>query len=183
MHTAELKQTGLKTTLPRLKVLDIIRLAAPRHLSAEDVYRRMAEQHFDVAIATVYRILARLEAVGLLSRSVLDSGKAVFELNEDGGHHHLICTTCGLIHEFQDQVIESRLRDAATSGGYQLKTPRLALQGSCQHCTQRSMADAAGTRPRQGSAALTGAQPAKLDPKGRDAAAISAIAALRDNFK
>lgn len=140
MHNTELKQTGLRTTLPRLKVLEIIRLSAPRHLSAEDVYRRMTEQHFEVAIATVYRILARLEAVGLLSRSVLDSGKAVFELNEDDGHHHhLICTGCGLIHEFKDELIEARLRDMAADSGYQLKTPRLTLHGSCRHCASRPL--------------------------------------------
>ena len=101
----ELRDVGLKATLPRLKVLEIMRASPSRHLSAEEVYRLLLEQDADVGLATVYRVLSQLEAAGLLSRNVFDSGKAVFEINEGEHHDHLICLQCGRVDEFRNEMI------------------------------------------------------------------------------
>ena len=132
-HT-ELKNVGLKATLPRLKVLDILRSSPSRHLSAEDVYRRLLEQGSDVGLATVYRVLSQLEAAGLLSRNVFDTGKAVFEINEGEHHDHLICLQCGQVDEFRNEAIEALQREVASTRGYQLADHRLALYGYCRSC-------------------------------------------------
>lgn len=105
-HQAGLKSVGLKATLHRMQVLEIIRNSEHRHLSAEEVYRPICEQGSDVGLATVHRVLSQLEGVGLLSRNVFDGGKAVFEINESRHHDHLICLTCGRVDEFSKEAIE-----------------------------------------------------------------------------
>ena len=114
----ELRSVGLKATLPRIKVLEIIRGSEERHLSAEDVFRRLLEQGHDVGLATVYRVLSQLEAAGLLSRNVFDGGKAVFEMNEGDHHDHLICVSCGRVDEFTSPVIEKVQYEVAEAHGY-----------------------------------------------------------------
>ena len=130
----ELKNVGLKATLPRLKVLDLLRSSPSRHLSAEDVYRCLLEQGSDVGLATVYRVLSQLETAGLLSRNVFDTGKAVFEINEGDHHDHLICLQCGQVDEFRNEAIESLQREVAATRGYELADHRLALYGYCSSC-------------------------------------------------
>jgi Fur family ferric uptake transcriptional regulator len=134
----DLKSVGLRATLPRVQILEIIRASEQRHLSAEDVFRRFHDQGSEVGLATVYRVLAQLEEVGLLSRNVFDGVKAVFEINE-GHHDHLICLTCGRVDEFKNEAIEVLQREVATAQGYKLADHQLALYGYCARCaTARS---------------------------------------------
>ena len=130
----ELRDVGLKATLPRLKVLEIMRASPSRHLSAEEVYRLLLEQDADVGLATVYRVLSQLETAGLLSRNVFDSGKAVFEINEGEHHDHLICLQCGRVDEFRNEMIETLQHQVATANGYALADHRLSLYGFCCRC-------------------------------------------------
>lgn len=133
-EAADLKNAGLRATLPRKQVLEIIRRSEHRHLSAEDVYRRILDQGLDVGLATVYRVLSQLEGAGLLSRNVFDGGKAVFEINEGRHHDHLICLTCGRVDEFSNEAIEVLQRKVAAAQGYELANHRLALYGYCAVC-------------------------------------------------
>lgn len=135
MRAAEkLNNVGLKATTPRLKVLQIFHAHERRHLSAEDVHRRMVEQQIDVGLATVYRVLGQLTEVGILARSTFEPGKAVYELQQDKHHDHLICLECGRVDEFTDDVIEERQRSIAESSGYALAQHQLALYGYCPEC-------------------------------------------------
>ena len=104
----ELKSTGLKATLPRLKILQIFQTTSQRHMTAEDVFRVLLNEHSDIGLATVYRVLTQFEQAGILERSHFESGKAVYELNEGSHHDHLICTSCGKVEEFYDAEIERR---------------------------------------------------------------------------
>lgn len=132
----ELNNVGLKATGPRLKVLQVFHAHERRHLSAEDVYRRIAEENGDVGLATIYRVLGQLTDVGILERSVFDadSGKAVYEIHRGKHHDHLICLECGRVDEFVDDVIEKRQRVVAESNGYALAQHQLALYGYCPDC-------------------------------------------------
>ena len=96
--TSELKNMGLKATLPRLKILEIFQNGKQRHMSAEDVYRELIAEHQEIGLATVYRVLTQFEQAGLLKRSNFESGKAVFELEEGRHHDHLVCLQLSLIH-------------------------------------------------------------------------------------
>lgn len=117
----DLKQIGLKATLPRLKVLELFRSCAQRHLSAEDVYRLLLGERVDLGLATVYRVLAQFEQTGLLKKSQLGNNKAVYELNDRERHHgHLVCIKTGEVHEFFDPEIESRLKAIAAELGFEL---------------------------------------------------------------
>ncbi len=138
MRTAEkLKNVGLKATGPRLKVLQIFHASEQRHLTAEDVHRRMIDARSDVGLATVYRVLNQLTEVGILSRNVFELGSAVYELHQDQHHDHLICLECGRVDEFSDEVIEERQRSIAASSGYALAQHQLALYGYCPKCRER----------------------------------------------
>jgi Fur family transcriptional regulator, ferric uptake regulator len=130
----KLHRVGLKATLPRMRVLEIIRASPQRHLSAEDVYRRMLDEHADIGLATIYRVLAQLEQAGILARSTFDSGRSVFEINEGRHHDHLVCVSCGRVEEFHDAVIERRQIAVAQAKGYELQDHSLALYGLCPQC-------------------------------------------------
>jgi len=138
MHEDEdLKSAGLKVTLPRIKVLEIFRTAETRHLSAEDVYHRLAGQNADVGLATVYRVLMQLEEAGMLARNSFNAGKAVYELDEGKHHDHLICLGCGRTEEFIDPTIEKRQKTVAESFGYTLRDHQMALYGYCPACATK----------------------------------------------
>lgn len=120
--------------LGRLHVLDIIRTSEHRHLTAEEIYRRLGDHGDDVALATVYRVLSNLEAAGLVTRSVFDGSRAVYELNTAQHHDHLVCVGCGLVAEFRDDDIEARQRAVAQARGFELAAHSLALYGMCSDC-------------------------------------------------
>jgi Fur family ferric uptake transcriptional regulator len=127
----ELKSSGLKATLPRIKILEVFQRSALRHLSAEDVYKSLLAEGADIGLATVYRVLMQFEQAGLLARSHFESGKAVFELNEGQHHDHLVCLTCGRVEEFFDADIERRQHAVARERGFELNDHTLALYARC----------------------------------------------------
>ena len=136
---ADLKNIGLKATVPRLKILEIFQTSEQRHLSAEDVYRILLNEHMDIGLATVYRVLTQFEQAGLLSRNNFESGKAIFELNEGKHHDHLVCVDCGRVEEFFDPDIEHRQQSIARERGFALQEHALSLYGNCtkDNCTHR----------------------------------------------
>ena len=130
-HAEELKSSGLKATLPRIKILEIFQHAAQRHMTAEDVFKALLVDGADVGLATVYRVLMQFEQAGLLTRSHFESGKSVFELNEGQHHDHLVCLTCSRVEEFYDAEIETRQREVAQARGFALQDHTLALYAAC----------------------------------------------------
>ncbi|ANH69991.1 MULTISPECIES: ferric iron uptake transcriptional regulator [unclassified Roseateles] len=127
----EIKNSGLKATLPRIKILEIFQTTQQRHMTAEDVYKALLDERADIGLATVYRVLTQFEQAGLLSRNHFESGKAVFELNEGHHHDHLVCLTCGFVEEFYDPQIEERQHAIALDRGFQLQEHSLALYANC----------------------------------------------------
>jgi Fur family transcriptional regulator, ferric uptake regulator len=129
----ELKSSGLKATLPRIKILEIFQRADERHMTAEDVFKLLLADGSDIGLATVYRVLMQFEQAGILSRNHFESGKSIFELNEGQHHDHLVCMDCGRVEEFFDPQIESRQREIAIERGFRLQEHSLALYA---HCTK-----------------------------------------------
>lgn len=129
----ELKSTGLKATLPRLKVLEIFQNGTQRHMTAEDVFRALLVDRSDVGLATVYRVLTQFEQAGILSRSNFEGGKAIYELNEGQHHDHLVCLDCGKVEEFFDADIENRQHAVAQAKGFMIAEHSLSLYA---HCTK-----------------------------------------------
>ena len=127
----ELKNTGLKATLPRLKILEIFQKGAQRHMTAEDVFRVLLGERSDVGLATVYRVLLQFEQAGILSRSHFESGKAVYELNEGQHHDHLVCLDCGRVEEFYDAEIERLQHAVAQAKGFAIADHALSLYANC----------------------------------------------------
>src|SRR5574337_1197896 len=144
----ELKNTGLKATQPRLKILEIFQTSQLRHLSAEDVYRLLVAEHSDIGLATVYRVLTQFEQAGLLSRNHFEAGKAVYELNDEQHHDHLVCLDCGHVEEFYDAEIEQRQNAIARERGFTLTDHALSLYAHCDKvvCEYRGT-----TPPRRGA--------------------------------
>ena len=136
-NPSELKASGLKATLPRLKILEIFQNSEVRHLSAEDVYKILLSENLDVGLATVYRVLTQFEQAGLLQRNHFETGKAVFELNEGSHHDHLVCLVCGLVEEFYDEEIENRQKAVAQEHGFEIADHALALYGHCRKCAKK----------------------------------------------
>ena len=136
----DLKNAGLKATLPRLKVLSLFENSKERHLSAEDIYKVMINSGEDVGLATVYRVLTQFEQAGLLIRHHFESGKAVFELNGGGHHDHIVCVKCGRVEEFYDAEIEKRQESAAESLGFKMQDHSLTIYGICnkQPCSHKN---------------------------------------------
>jgi Fur family ferric uptake transcriptional regulator len=130
-HADEIKSSGLKATLPRIKILEVFQKTRERHMTAEDVYRALLAEHADIGLATVYRVLMQFEQAGLLIRSNFESGKSVFELNQGQHHDHLVCLTCGRVEEFYDPAIEARQREIAQERGFELADHSLALYAEC----------------------------------------------------
>ena len=130
-HSQDLKSSGLKATLPRLKILDIFQAGRQRHMSAEDVYRELLAEQQDIGLATVYRVLTQFEQAGLLKRSNFESGKSMFEINEGSHHDHLVCLQCGHVEEFFDPDIERRQHEVAAQRGFELQDHALALYAHC----------------------------------------------------
>ncbi|MCA3130765.1 MAG: ferric iron uptake transcriptional regulator [Betaproteobacteria bacterium] len=140
---SDLKNIGLKATLPRLKILNLFENSDQRHLTAEEVYKLLMAEGMDVGLATVYRVLTQFEQAGLLARHHFESGKAVFELNEGGHHDHLVCLQCGHVEEFYDPQIEKRQEEIARERGFAIHEHSLQLYGSCNraNCPNRRAPD------------------------------------------
>jgi Fur family ferric uptake transcriptional regulator len=127
----DLKNAGLKATLPRLRIINLFETSKVRHLTAEDVYRLLQGEGLDVGLATVYRVLTQFEQAGLLVRHHFESGKAVYELNEGKHHDHLVCLQCGRVEEFYDAEIEKRQQRIARERGFEISELALYLYADC----------------------------------------------------
>ena len=126
MESSDLRKLGLKVTLPRVKILEILAASAV-HLSAEDIYRQLLEHGEDIGLATVYRVLTQFEAASLVRRHHFEGGTAVFELNRGEHHDHIVCMDCGKVEEFLDCGIESRQLDVAKKLGFQVEEHNIDL--------------------------------------------------------
>ena len=127
----DLKNSGLKATLPRLRILGLFESGTRRHMSADDVYRLLTQDGLEIGLATVYRVLTQFEHAGLLKRHHFEGGKAVFELNQGGHHDHLVCMQCGRVEEFYDAEIEKRQERVARERGFAIHEHSLYLYAEC----------------------------------------------------
>lgn len=127
VENQELKKAGLKVTLPRVKILEILENSADRHLSAEDVYKALLEAGDDVGLATVYRVLTQFEGAGLVERHNFDGGHSVFELDRGDHHDHMVCVETGKVIEFHNDQIERLQEEIAAEHGYEIKGHSLVL--------------------------------------------------------
>lgn len=134
MDNQELRRVGLKVTLPRLKILQILEQTTSRHASAEDIYRTLLAAGEDVGLATVYRVLTQFETAGLVRRHHFEEGYSVFELNQGEHHDHMVCVKCDRVDEFVDSLIEERQEAIAKKLGYQITDHNLTIYGVCKAC-------------------------------------------------
>lgn len=134
VESEDIKKAGLKVTLPRVKILEMLERSGARHLSAEDVYKALVESGQDVGLATVYRVLTQFEAAGLVERHHFEGGHSVFELSQGEHHDHILCVKCGKVDEFRDETIERQQRLIAEKAGYEITDHCLYIYGICQAC-------------------------------------------------
>ena len=135
-ESQQLKDAGLKITMPRLKVLQILESASDHHLSAEDVYKALLDMGEDVGLATVYRVLTQFETAGLINRHNFEGGYSVFELSQGAHHDHLVCVKCGRVEEFIDDVIEARQKMIAENARFKMTDHALNIYGLCPKCQE-----------------------------------------------
>lgn len=135
MESNDLKKAGLKVTLPRVKILELLEKADTRHHTAEDIYKALLESGEEVGLATVYRVLTQFETAALVTRHHFESGQAVFELNQGSHHDHLVCVKCGRVDEFYDEIIEQQQSKIANEKGYTITDHNLILYGVCSNCS------------------------------------------------
>lgn len=129
MEKQDLKKAGLKVTLPRLKILEILESSENRHLTAEDIYKVLLEANEEIGLATVYRVLTQFEAAGLVKRNNFEEGHAIFEIDDGEHHDHLVCVKTGTVIEFYDEIIEERQKEIAKEHGYKLAEHSMTLYG------------------------------------------------------
>ena len=127
MQPNELKQAGLKATLPRIRILEILEASEMKHMSAEDVYKALISAGEDVGLATVYRVLTQFETANLVKRHNFDSGHSVFELDKGEHHDHMVCLQTDTVIEFHNEEIEELQRKIAEEHGYELQDHSLVL--------------------------------------------------------
>jgi len=141
LESQDLKNAGLKVTLPRMKILEILEQKRKEHLSAEDIYRILMGDNNEVGLATIYRVLTQFESAGLVTRHHFEGGQAVFELDCGTHHDHIVCVDCGRVEEFVDEVIEERQKRVTDEMGFELRDHSMILYGVCNDrdaCLQRS---------------------------------------------
>jgi len=131
MGSADLKKAGLKATLPRLRILEILERNKDAHLTAEDVYRALMEDNEEANLATVYRTLTQFESAGLVVRHHFEDSRAVFEIDSGEHHDHIVCVVCGHVQEFLDPTIERRQTRIAAKHGFEIDDHSLVLYGKC----------------------------------------------------
>jgi Fur family ferric uptake transcriptional regulator len=137
LDNENLKKVGLKITLPRLKILEIMEKAKEHHLTAEDIYRELLDSGEEIGLATVYRVLTQFEEAGLIARHHFESGHSVFELDLGIHHDHLVCVKCGHVEEFVDPIIEKRQEEIAKQAGFTITDHSLTLYGICGKCQKK----------------------------------------------
>lgn len=129
METADIKNAGLKVTLPRMKILELLESTADRHLKAEDIYKMLLDSGEEIALATVYRVLTQFETAGLVTRHHFDGGHAVFEINDGEHHDHLVDISTGKVVEFYDEIIEQRQKEIAAKYNFTITEHTMVLYG------------------------------------------------------
>lgn len=141
METQDIRNAGLKVTLPRIKILEMLenRTLSDRHLTAEEVYKSLISEGEEIGLATVYRVLTQFEAAGLVKRHHFEGGNSIFELNRGDHHDHMVCVKCGRVEEFHDDMIEQRQREIARQKRFKLTEHSLCLYGVCADCEHRSV--------------------------------------------
>lgn len=137
MESKDLKKAGLKVTLPRMKILEILDEGDARHFSAEDVYKQLLDAGEEIGLATVYRVLTQFESAGLVNRHHFEGGHSVFELNRGPHHDHILCVRCGKVDEFVDETIEELQEAIAERAGYRMTDHSLYIYGVCKDCQQQ----------------------------------------------
>ena len=142
MENKEIRKAGLKVTLPRVKILEILESAESRHMTAEDVYKALLERGEEIGLATVYRVLTQFVNAGLAERHHFEGGQAVFELDRGHHHDHIVCEQCGRVEEFYDETIEKCQHDIADRKGFRIRDHSLIIYGSCtrENCPHRERA-------------------------------------------
>lgn len=130
----ELKDVGLKTTLPRLRILSILEEGKLRHYTAEDVYKELLDAGEEIAFATVYRVLTQFENAGLVLRHNFEGGRSVFEIDNGEHHDHMVCAKCTTVTEFYDPLIEERQKIVAEKHNFKLEDHSLYMYGLCENC-------------------------------------------------
>jgi len=133
-NETELKKVGLRTTIPRLKILEIFSKSNQRHLSAEEVYRSLLGDGDEIGLATVYRVLTQFEVAGLLKKNMFTDNKAVFELDSGEHHDHMICLKCGNVQEFHNDAIENLQIEVSNKANFKLSYHELNFYGYCSSC-------------------------------------------------
>lgn len=137
LDNSNLKKAGLKITLPRRKILEIMETSIEHHLSAEDIYRILMESDQEIGLATVYRVLTQFEEAGLVVRHYFEGGQSVFELDHGIHHDHLVCVKCNRVEEFVDEMIEKRQEEIAKNAGYAITDHSLNIYGICKACQKK----------------------------------------------
>ena len=137
MSNDDLKKAGLKVTLPRLKILEILEKSQDHHFSAEDIYKVLLESGDDIGLATVYRVLTQFEEAGLVVKHHFEGDHSVFELDNGLHHDHLVCDKCGEVEEFIDPIIEKRQEEIAKQAGYSITDHSLNIYGICKRCQKK----------------------------------------------
>ena len=127
MQSSDIKNAGLKLTLPRMKILELLERSADRHLKAEDIYKMLLDSGEEIALATVYRVLTQFETAGLVTRHNFETGHSVFEIAKGEHHDHMVCVESGDVVEFSDPIIEERQRQIAAEHGFELLDHALVL--------------------------------------------------------
>lgn len=145
MDGKRLNELGLKATRPRLRVLEAMQSSQKRHLSAEDIHRRVTDAGAEVGVASIYRILAQLEWAGVLRKHVFEAGVAVFEVDSGDRHDHLVCVGCGRVQDFRDRAIRMRRQKIADEHGYDVSDEPLMLRGRCAACAKKRRLLASGS--------------------------------------
>ncbi|EXJ14111.1 ferric iron uptake transcriptional regulator [Imhoffiella purpurea] len=137
-ESEQIREAGLKVTVPRAKILGILERNAKRHMTAEDVFRELLAEEAEIGLATVYRVLTQFESAGLVCRRNFDNAQAVFELDRGEHHDHLVCTRCGRIVEFVDPKIERRQAAVADEHNFVTEDHSLVIYGICPSCQRNS---------------------------------------------
>ena len=132
MSGQEIRDAGLKVTVPRVKILNLLEKLGDRHVSAEDVYRMLLEAGEEIGLATIYRVLTQFENAGLVERHNFEGGFSVFELDRGEHHDHIVCTVCGNVREFVDETIEKRQKLVARKRGFEIGGHSLVIYGRCK---------------------------------------------------
>ena len=152
LESKDIRKVGLKVTLPRLKILEMLEAGDTRHMSAEDLYRALLDSGEEIGPATVYRVLTQFESAGLVNRLNFESGHSVFEINQGAHHDHMLCVKCGRVDEFMDDAIEARQASIAQRMGYEMTDHSLYIYGICPDCRHKPSAAAPGDNADQTAA-------------------------------